>query len=154
MRREILEICFYRTLSSGTHTSKSVKRGMAMANCKQSPPCLLPDVHQWIKIHALLTTIILFTKIVSHVSWMITGQEANQSMLLPYCFSWCSPNQIKYTPSLQQSSFSQKACTHQFTVSRITGQEANQNNAPASSFSLHHSVGRPHHQHFTPHPIF
>ena len=36
MRREILEICFCRTFSTGTHTSKSVKRGMAMAACKQS----------------------------------------------------------------------------------------------------------------------
>ena len=36
MRREILEICFCRTFSTGTHMRKSIKRGMAMAACKQS----------------------------------------------------------------------------------------------------------------------
>jgi hypothetical protein len=127
MRREILEICFCRTFSTGTHTSKSVKRGMAMAACKQSSVIPLA-FFQFTMM--MVTNKIKYTppsqqssssQKLSQMSPESQAKKRTKTTPSPHRFSRCSPNEIEYTPSLQQSSSSKKVCTTQFAVSRIPG---------------------------------
>ena len=125
-------------------------------------PCLLPihndDGHQLNKIHPLLTTIILFTKIVSNAS-QITGQEANQNQAVASLFfSMLTKRNRIHTllPTIILFKESVYIPIRRLPHPRL---RCEPNNAPASSFfsftlSPAPSLCRPHHQHSTPHPMF